>query len=395
MTDPQQAPPLVVHVIYALDFGGLETLLVDCINHMPQDRYRHAIVCVTRYSEFAKRISRADVALYALNKPPGLGLSTHWAFWKLMRNLKPSIVHTYNLAAYEYAATAMLAGVPVRIHAEHGRDARDPKGLNRKHNFLRKVLAPCIDAFVPVSLELKQWLHQTIGIPARKLHAINNGVDTLRFRPAQMSDELRQLFHIETDSFVIGSVGRIQDVKDHATLVKAFAILRDLLPHAAARLRLVIIGEGPLLPQLKAQIQNLNLQDVVFTPGARHDIDQVMHCFSLFALSSIAEGTPVTILEAMASGLPIVSTAVGGIPDLVIDGRDGLLVAPSDPNAMASAFARYVQEPALLAAHSAAGRQHIEQSYSTQAMVQAYAALYDGIGQSKHIFLGNKACVES
>jgi len=125
--------PLVVHLVYALGVGGLETLLVDCINRMPA--WRHAVVCLTRYTDFAGRIQRPDVTLHALGKPPGLGLGTHLDFWRLMRKLRPTVLHTYNLAALEYAFTASMAGVPVRIHAEHGRDAGDPHGLNPKHNF--------------------------------------------------------------------------------------------------------------------------------------------------------------------------------------------------------------------------------------------------------------------
>src|SRR6476661_5862864 len=132
------AAPLVVHLIYRFDFGGLETLVAECINRMPADSYRHAIVCLTGYTDFARKISRPDVQLIALNKPPGLAPGIHWKLWKLLRRLRPAVLHSYNLAAIEYAFTAALAGVPVRVHAEHGRDAADPQGLNRKHNMLRR-----------------------------------------------------------------------------------------------------------------------------------------------------------------------------------------------------------------------------------------------------------------
>ena len=155
--------PLVAHLIYRLDFGGLETLLVDCINRMPA-HYRHAVVCLTDYSAFVQNIQRPDVQLFSLHKPPGHGIKTHLKLWKLLRRLRPDILHTYNLAAMEYAFTAALAGVPVRIHAEHGRDAGDPEGKNAKHNFLRRRLAPFIDRYVPVSDDLHRWLEQVVRI---------------------------------------------------------------------------------------------------------------------------------------------------------------------------------------------------------------------------------------
>ncbi|MGZ3240322.1 MAG: glycosyltransferase, partial [Burkholderiaceae bacterium] len=157
--------PLVVHLIYRLDFGGLETLLAECVNRMPAHKYRHAIVCLTDYTDFAKKITQPGVEIFALHKAPGLGLGTHAKLWKLLRKLRPTILHTYNLAAIEYAFTATLAGVPIRIHAEHGRDASDPEGKNRKHNLLRRWLVPFIDCYIPVSGDLQKWLKNVVGVP--------------------------------------------------------------------------------------------------------------------------------------------------------------------------------------------------------------------------------------
>ncbi|MBQ5948148.1 glycosyltransferase, partial [Massilia sp. ST3] len=306
------APPLVVHLIYRLDIGGLETLLVDIINRMPAHSYRHAVVCLTDYTDFAQRITRPGVELVALHKQPGLGLGIHLVLWRLLRRLRPAILHTYNFGTMEYAATGFAAGVPVRVHAEHGRDARDPEGLNPKHNLLRRCAAPFIDRIVPVSQDLRRWLGEVVGIAGRKLVLIDNGVDTERFHPAPAGAAGVETWHDDPDAFVIGTVGRLQDVKDQATLIQAFAELRRLLPHEP--LRLVLVGDGPLRAALEAQARDAGLGDSVRFAGARADVAPAMRGFSLFALSSIAEGTPVTLLEAMASGLPVVATAVGGIP---------------------------------------------------------------------------------
>lgn len=374
-------PPLVAHLIYRLDIGGLETLLVDTINRMPAGRYRHAVICLTDYTDFAQRITRPDVALFALHKPAGLALGTHGDLFRLLRQLKPDILHTYNLGTIEYAATAWAAGVPVRVHAEHGRDARDPQGVNPKHNLLRRLLAPFIDRYVPVSRDLCDWLAHVVRIPAAKLQLIDNGVDTERFRPDAPAASALEVWQDDRDAFVIGTVGRLQDVKDQATLVDAFAHLRTLVPEA--RLRLVLVGDGPLRAQLEARVRERALQDSVCFAGPRSDVAPVMRSFSLFALSSIAEGTPVTLLEAMASGLPVVSTAVGGIPDLVEQGICGALVPPQDPQALAAAIGPYVRERALARRHGANGRARVEQQYSMQAMLAAYVALYDELCQTK------------
>jgi sugar transferase (PEP-CTERM/EpsH1 system associated) len=370
-----KSAPLVVHLIYRFDFGGLETLVAECINRMPAQQYRHAVVCLTGYTEFSRKISRPDVEIVALDKPPGLGLATHFKLWKLLRRLKPAVLHSYNLAAVEYACTAALAGVPVRVHAEHGRDAGDPHGLNRKHNLLRRGVTPFIDRYVPVSDDLQRWLRQVVGVPDAKTLMIANGVDTERFRPSQRASQRNE--------FVIGTVGRIQDVKNQSGLIDAFILLRAMLPGHRDRLRLSIVGDGPLLGMITEKVRAAGLQDVVRLPGSRTDIAELLSGFDVFALPSIAEGTPVTILEAMACGLPVVASRVGGIPEVVEQQATGLLVPPSDALALAEALAVYVQDPQLAARHGAAGRVRVERSNSIAAMVAGYAGLYDTLRASK------------
>ncbi|HEY8099314.1 MAG TPA: TIGR03088 family PEP-CTERM/XrtA system glycosyltransferase [Burkholderiaceae bacterium] len=375
--------PLVVHLIYRLDFGGLETLLAECVNCMPAHKYRHAIVCLTDYTDFAKKITQPGVEIFALHKAPGLALDTHARLWKLLRKLRPTILHTYNLAAIEYAFTATLAGVPVRIHAEHGRDASDPEGKNRKHNLLRRWLVPFIDCYIPVSGDLQRWLKNAVGVPDAKNLLINNGVDTERFKKDSSQKNSSALWDVPQDGFVIGTVGRIQDVKNHAGLIDAFIELQARLPEQKARLRLAIVGDGPLRKTIEEKIASAGIENVVWLPGARTDIADIMQTFSVFALSSIAEGTPVTILEAMSIGLPVVATHVGGIPALVVDHATGILVPPNDADALASALVTYIEQPAIAKQHGAAGRERIERQYSVTAMLAAYTALYDRLCKSK------------
>jgi sugar transferase (PEP-CTERM/EpsH1 system associated) len=380
----QEARPLVVHLVHSLSIGGLETLLVACINRMPPEHYRHAVVCLTGYTSFADTITRPDVELYVLGKPPGLGLGTHLSFWRLMRRLRPTVLHTYNLSALEYGFTAAMAGVPVRIHAEHGRDASDPHGLNPKHNFLRRRLAPFIDRFIPVSEDLDRWLGEVVRVPRAKTLFIKNGVDTDKFAPGGSAAPDSPW---AAGDFVIGTVARVQDVKNHRALVDAFARLRTLLraqaPDLAPRVKLSIVGDGPLLPAVRAQVDALGLSNAVWLPGARSDIAALLHSFSVFALPSLAEGTPVSLLEAMSCGLPVVASRVGGIPEVVDDGAQGLLVPVGDVEALAQALARYAGDPELRAAHGRAARARAQERFSMRAMLAAYGALYDGLRQQK------------
>lgn len=387
--------PLVVHLIYRLDFGGLETLLAECINRMPSDRYRHAVVCLTGFTDFAKAITAPGVEIYALEKPPGLALQIHLKLWKLLRRLRPAILHSYNLAAVEYSCTAMLAGVPVRVHAEHGRDAGDPNGTNKKHRFLRRVVTPFIDTYIAVSRDLQQWLQGFIGVPSHKSRFIPNGVDTDRFRP-QIAGTTVLSSQWPTGCFVIGTVGRAQDIKNHHGLIDAFLRLRNMLgEEEASRLRLAIVGDGPLLPSIRERVSKERLDDVVWLPGARTDIADIMRSFSVFVLPSLAEGTPVTILEAMATGLPIVATRVGGIPEVVKHDVHGLLVPPKDADALAQALLSYFRNPELSRIHGMAGRAAVEHQSSVKAMVASYLELYDALRHKKnHTMEPVKSCAE-
>lgn len=374
--------PLVAHLIYRLDFGGLENLLVERINRMPAHAYRHAVICLTDYTDFARRISKPGVELYALHKQAGLSLGTHAALFKLLRRLRPAILHTYNLAAVEYAPVALAAGVPARVNGMHGRDASDPQGRNPKHNLLRRLMLPFYDCCYANAAEMEDWNRKVIKVPAHKSRMLANGIDAERFRPLA-DGEVRPDFGFGPGCTVIGTVGRVQDVKNHASLVDAFALLRARLPQQAPGLRLAIVGDGPLLPALRDKVRALGLDDLVWLPGARNDVPEILRGFDIYAISSIAEGTPGSVLEGMASGLPAVGTRVGGVPEVIADGSTGFVVPPRDPAALADALARYVQDPALAASHGAAGRTRVLKHYSMPAMVAGYQALYDSLLERK------------
>ncbi|MDY7544684.1 TIGR03088 family PEP-CTERM/XrtA system glycosyltransferase [Glaciimonas sp. CA11.2] len=379
--------PLVVHLLYRLDFGGLETLMVDCINRMPADKYRHAVVCLTDYTAFSEKITKPNVRIFSLHKPAGLGLSAHLKLWRLLRQLRPTILHTYNLSALEYGVTAAMANVPVRVHGEHGRDASDPDGTNQRHNRLRRWLLPFYDCYYAVSTDLCNWLTTTIGVPDKKNLLLANGIDTNTFHPPSGAQSMLSE-KLPAGSFVIGTVGRLQDVKNHAGLIDAFILLLTLIPEKKSQLRLAIVGDGPLLPLLKEKITAAGLADQIWLSGARTDVAEIMRTFSLFVLSSIAEGTPITILEAMATGLPVLSTRVGGVPEVVVENITGTLVSASDPVALANAMAWYVNHPDLVIQHGVAGKARVEKQYGMAAMLASYTNMYDDMSTAKKITLG-------
>lgn len=386
--------PLVVHLTYVLDFGGLESLMVERINRMPADKYRHAVIALTKYTDFSKKITRPGVQIFALNKQPGHSFGLHLTLWKMLRELQPTILHSYNLSTIEYAPTALLAGVPIRINGAHGRDAADPDGTNPKHRLLRRLMIPFHDCMYGNSADLVKWNREFIGVPEAKSRLLGNGIDSEKFRPA--TDGKGDLHGFGRDCIVIGTVGRIQDVKDHAGLMDAFIALRALLPQYADRLRLAIVGEGPLLAALRQKAQAAGIADQVWLPGSRNDIADFLRSLDIFCMSSLAEGTPGSALEAMASGLPVVGTRVGGLPEVIDEGVTGALVPPADPAAMAAALARYIEDPAVARLHGIAGRERVLNRYNMPAMVAAYQSMYDALCDRKtNLRKHAKPCVES
>jgi glycosyltransferase involved in cell wall biosynthesis len=181
----------------------------------------------------------------------------------------------------------------------------------------------------------------------------------------------------EGGGFVVGTVGRLQPVKDQLTLIRAFARLLKQPGAPHAELRLVIVGDGPSRAQLEDAIRTAGLNGRVWLAGAREDVAELMQHFDLFVLSSLSEGISNTVLEAMASALPVVATRVGGNAELVIDGSTGALVPPGDEAALAAAIGTYCSQPSLAREHGAAGRRRIEEVFSVQSMVAAYDAVYD------------------
>jgi len=373
------SPPLVVHVIHHLVIGGLENGLVNLINCMPEARYRHSIVCVKDYSDFRNRIRRPDVDVIALHREEGRPIKLYRQLYRVFKALKPAIVHSRNMTGLDSLLPATLAGVPIRIHGEHGRDMNDPDGSNRKYLWLRRLHRPFVQHYITVSSDLERYLVERVGIGARRITQIYNGVDAKHFAPAAGYRRVPIPDGPFTGEglFVVGTVGRLQPIKDQVTLVRAFARARALDPRAGGSMRLAIVGEGTERTTIERTMQENGLSEWVWMPGARTDVAQVLRGFDLFVLPSRGEGISNTILEAMATGLPVIATRVGGNPELVADGSTGVLVPAGDPEMIAKAILGYIRDPAYRAAHAAAARRRTEECYSLETMVASYAALYD------------------
>ena len=379
--DSDDPRPLIVHVLYRLQVGGLENGVINLVNQMPAGRFRHAIVCLSEATGFRDRIQRDDVAVYEMHKRPGQDFATWWRLFRLFRKIRPAVVHTRNIGCLEAQIPAWFARVPCRVHSEHGWDISDPDGGNRKYQWLRRLHAPLVQRFIALSRELEQYLLQTVGIARAKVTRIYNGVDTARFHTAD-GDALPAGFR-HPDSVVFGTVGRLHGVKDQVNLCEAFVHLCASHDDIGTRMRLVLIGEGPLGQACREVLDGAGVGGQAWLPGSREDVPQIMQSLDVFVLPSQAEGISNTILEAMACALPVIATRVGGNPELVDEGRTGSLVPARDPLALAAAMTTYAADARLRHAHGTAGRERIAKEFSMQRMLSAYQSVYEQLMETR------------
>jgi len=365
---PAAGTPRVVQVIPSLQVGGLQKTVVRLVHHFGP-RIEHLVLTPagdgplrTTFPEGVPVLSMAERRLSG--KWNALGMAC------IFRAYRPDIVHARNWTCIDAIVGARLAAVPIVIHGEHGREASDPEGRNRFRRRARRWLSPLITRFVPVSRDLSRWLVNEVGIPAEKVTQIYNGVDTEAFTPGTR-DSARLALGIPDDCLVIGTVGRLDPVKDHHGLVQAFRQVAE-----SRHCLLFIVGGGPGRPELERLLRATGLGDRVRLLGERHDVSLILPALDIFTLPSLGEGTSNAILEAMATGLPVVATRVGGNPELVEDGISGTLVEPRSSDALARGFRCYLDDPALIRKHGAAGRRRALKDFSLDRMLAAYEALY-------------------
>lgn len=370
--------PLVVHVVYRFGVGGLENGVVNLLNHMPAARWRHAIVSLTDVDPaFARRVRRDDVEFVELHKPPGHAVRLYPALWRLFRRLRPDVVHSRNLAALETQAPAWAAGVPARVHGEHGRDADDVDGTNRRNILTRRLYKPFVHRYIALGRELAGYLDQRIHVPAARVATVYNGVDVTRFMPAPQRTVPEGCPFTDPSLWLAGTVGRMMTVKAQPVLARAFVQALDRAPELRARLRLVMVGDGPLRAECEALLAAAGVRDLAWLPGERADVPEIMRGLDCFVLPSLVEGISNTILEAMASGLPVLATQVGANAELVEPGLTGHLVAPNDVDGLAGALVEMARSPAACRQQGAAGRESVVRRFSLDAMVRGYESVYE------------------
>ncbi len=372
--------PLVLHVIHHLVTGGMENGLVNLINNLPESRLRHAVACIEDFSDFRDRLVRADTEVCALHRSRIGTWRLRRALFQVCRRLRPAVVHSRGMSGLDALLPARLSGVRRCIHSEHGWDVNDLFGTKLKPIVLRRLHAPLIDRYITVSQGFKRYLIDKVHVRPDRIMTICNGVDTAKFCPVEHKpQDVAPRGFIGPESVVVGSVGRLQPVKDQATLIRAVAQLAHSNAAIKAKLRLVIVGDGPLRDALTRLVDGLDIGGITWFAGDRQDVSRVLRLFDVFVLPSLAEGISNTILEAMATGLPIIASQVGGNTELVQDGLNGRLIPSGDGPRLVQVLADYLNQPALRHDHGTASRRLVIEKFSLKSMLEAYQAEYETV----------------
>lgn len=363
------APMRVLHVVNSLDVGGVEVGVVNVMRGLDGLGHEQAVCCLERSGALVDRVP-ASISVSVCSKT---GRREHLApvlrAARLMRRFQPAVVHARNCGAWVNGALAwLLAGCPGRlVFSLHGLDWIDRVGPLRA--LIYRQLARVTFRMVAVCAATAESFALQVGLSPARFTVLHSGVDTQRFQPALT----RRCTVRSPRRVVVGCVARLGQQKGHEQLLKAFA---DAAAQCRTELELRLVGDGPCRATLQALARQLGVDAAVRFMGERNDVPEQLAQFDIFVLASQQEGRPTSIMEAMAAALPVVATRVGGVADLVIDGRSGLLVAPDDVAALTRAIVALADDAGTRQTFGEAGRKLAAESFSLVSMVQTYQAFY-------------------
>ena len=359
----------VMQVVYALSPGGSEMLAAAIAAAGAAQGLRMSVCALQRGGTLGPRLRAQGVSTHEIERGDGVRPAALARMYRLFRRERVDVVLTHHLGQLLYSAPgARLAGCRL-LHVEHEHFTLLPFKARRQ----LRLAARLAERVVGVSDEVATFLTRDVGLSPAKVSVIENGVDAVRFTPPRGGE--RALLGVPAGVPVLGTVGRLDPAKDHATLLAAFRRVLETVSDA----RLVIVGEGETRPEIEALIALYRLRDRVLLLGERLDVAALLPGLDAFVLSSVNEGLPLALLEAMACGRAAVVTDVGAAATVVGHDRAGLVVPPKDPDALANAVTRLLLDRQLAARLGDTGRRLVEERYDLRETVASYLALCRGI----------------
>ena len=367
-------PVRVGFVLHSMHVAGAEVLVSETIHRLGA-KIEPVVFCLDVVGPLGGQLQREGVPVIAYGRRPGFDFSVSTRMAKDIRGRRIAVVHAHQYTPFFYGSiAAKLSGASPRvIFTEHGRHFPDVVSTRRRvmNRWVFERLADHINAVCEFSANA---LGSVDGFDRRRIEVIPNGVDLPRYGRTTDIVTLRRKIGLDPTRRYITTVARFHPVKDHRTLLHAFAEL------AAARpdVDLLLAGDGVLRGTLEQLAVDLGISNRVLFLGVRGDVADLLRASDLFALTSVSEAASITLLEAMASGLPVVVTAVGGNPEIVRDGVDGLLAPRGDSHAVAKALARVLDDGRMAMAMGQAGAERVRTHYRLDDTIERYFSLYAG-----------------
>ena len=381
-------PVHVAHLVWSFDIGGMENGIVNLINKSNPQTTRYSVIALTNLGLSKSRVQATNVSFFELGKGAGndWGIIGHLA--RIFRRIKPDIVHTHGWPTYvEGLLGAFLGKVPVLIHGEHGTTFFE----KRRRVLAYRILKKWTTHYTVVSSSLRRPLEDVIGIPSKKIISIPNGVDLERFNYKPLvRKKVRHKLGIDKDEFVVGSVGRLVPVKGFEVFVES---IKELAA-CGERVRGLLVGQGTLYDKLRRLSVNGNGMASTMFLGNRDDVDDILQAFDVYVSTSYSEGMSNTILEAMASRIPIIATAVGGTVELVRANSSGILIAPGDSKKLSRSLMYRANNPEERVWLGSGARTRCEMDFSLDSMINRYESLYqsciDHSSENENLFIKQK-----
>jgi sugar transferase (PEP-CTERM/EpsH1 system associated) len=373
----------VLHILHSLSVGGAENGVVNLVNRMDTATFSVGIVTLSPGGKLIDRVDTSRVKLIEeLDKQPGNDWRLPFKLAGIFKREKPHIIHTHAWGTMmEGWLARIFAKVPLWIHGEHG--TMQEKPLNKR---IQRFFWGRADQVLSVSAELANRLSKTMDFSRDKILPILNGVDFTRFNHNELNvKELKDTLKIGENTRVVGIVGRLEPVKDHASFLKAIAFMLKQQTDNLGQNEfcVLVVGDGALTTSLKQLAEKLEVSSVVKFLGRRSDIPQLLRILDIFVCNSLSEGMSNTILEAMASGLPVVATNVGGNPELVIDGETGVLIPSEDPQKLGETLVTLLSDPGKCSEMGRRGKERIYTLFTLERMVKDYENLYQNLCEEK------------
>lgn len=362
--------------------GGAEVVLLDMFRHLDPRRVRPELVCLREAGPLGEDLRRDGFDVTVLGRRGWRDLRATFALWTHLRRRRPDVVlvcHFQRAPLVLGPLFARLARVPATVVAVHGMGMR-AIGSRVLPSYVVETLGIVTDALALLVPSQGRYLRDQEGVgrfPWRDApeHYVPNGIRIPAPGTPESRAEVRRELGLADDDVVAVLVARLAPLKGHDVLLRALARLAPTLP----RLRAVLVGEGPLADELAALAEELGITDRLVFTGLRRDVGRVLDAADIGVLPSLHEAVPISIIEEMAAGLPIVATDVGGLPDTVADGEQGVIVPPGDVEALAAGIGRLVADDELRRAMGKRGRQRAESEYSIENTARAYERMIESV----------------